>query len=100
MRSRYAAYVTGNAGYIVATTDPEGPLHQEDRATWLEEVRVFCRETEFLGLSVLETQQDEDQGEVHFEATLIQAGRDASFRERSRFRRAGGRWFYVEGQPY
>lgn len=100
MRSRYAAYATGNAGYILATTDPEGPLFRADRAAWLAEIRAFCQGTEFLGLSVLDASQDNDQGEVRFQATLVQDGQDASLRERSRFRCQDGRWLYVDGQPF
>lgn len=99
MRSRYAAYATGNAGYILATTDPDGPHFQADRASWLAEVREFSQATEFLGLDVLEAEAEDDEGRVRFRATLVQDGADASFTEASRFRREGGRWLYVDGEP-
>ena len=100
MRSRYAAYAQGNAGYILATTDPEGPQHQDDRAAWLAQVRAFIAASEFLGLAVLDSSEDGDRGEVRFRATLIQNGQDASFQEHSRFRRVDGRWLYVDGESF
>lgn len=99
MRSRYAAYAGGVCSYILDTTDPAGPHAQAHRGRWLREVRAFCEETEFVGLDVLEHREDGDEGFVTFRARLRQRGRDASFVERSRFVREGGRWLYHDGQP-
>ncbi len=99
MRSRYAAYAMGLVDYIVATTDPEGDHWQDDRATWTAGVEAFSRGTKFRALEVLGSGADGDSGWVEFHAGLEQGGRDASFRERSTFRRLDGRWLYRAGSP-
>lgn len=99
MRSRYSAYVVGAVDYIIATTDPEGPLARDDRETWAEEVRAFSARTRFMKLEVREVSQiDEDHGEVEFFAKLARDGEDVSFTERSSFVRREGRWLYASGQ--
>jgi SEC-C motif-containing protein len=53
------------------------------------------------GLEVIDTAAggiDDDHGEVEFIAVFHNAaGRPGSMRERSRFERRAGRWFYVDG---
>ena len=98
MRSRFAAYASGLAEYILDTTAP-GPQAQDDRRAWLESVRTFSRNTRFIRLKVTESVEDGDEGFVTFFATLEQAGRDVSFGERSRFVRVDGRWLYHSGVP-
>jgi SEC-C motif-containing protein len=98
MRSRYCAYATGEAEYILDTTDPEGPLWKSEREAWLRDVRAFCASTEFQGLEVLAVEGGEGVGFVTFRARLRQGGKDASFSERSRFVRREGRWLYHSGQ--
>lgn len=95
MRSRYSAYALGLVDYVMATTHPDGPHH--GRYGQRDEIEQFCRTTSFDGLEVLESSTDGDDGMVAFRATLSQAGRDASFGERSRFHRLDGRWLYHSG---
>lgn len=98
MRSRYAAYALGLADYILETTHPAGPHWRADRAAWRRDVAGFCAETDFEGLTVHGFGMDPDGAQwVDFTARLGQSGRDASFRERSRFRPHQGRWRYLEG---
>lgn len=88
MRSRYSAYVLGDRDYLLASWHPstrplamdlEGPLR------WLR-------------LKVLAHRRvDDTHAEVDFEAKFIDRGRHGVLRERSRFVREGGRWFYVDG---
>jgi SEC-C motif-containing protein len=95
MRSRYVAYLLGRATYIVETTHPDGPQFHADREQWLAQITEFCRATTFVGLSILATSDQEPDQSVHFRATLIQDGQDASFSERSLFRRHDGQWKYL-----
>ena len=60
-------------------------------------IAQFCRQTRFEGLRIVEHVDGEQEAFVTFEATLTQAGRDASFSERSRFVRVEGRWAYHSG---
>ncbi len=99
MRSRYAAYATGDAGYIIATTHPASPHAEPERAAWAEGIREFSAQVKFLGLDVELAETSGDTAVVQFLATLDRGGVDASFRERSAFERVGGRWLYREGQP-
>lgn len=98
MRSRYCAYVVGAVDYVIATTDPEGPLFREDRDAWAEEIRLFSAHTRFEKLEVREvTQLDDDHAQVLFHAKLSRGGEDVSFTERSSFVRRARRWLYVTG---
>ena len=98
MRSRWSAYVVGDVDYIVATTDPEGPLWRSDRDVWAEEIARFSSSTRFEKLEIREVSPvADDRGEVTFFAKLARDGEDVSFCERSRFVRRGGRWVYADG---
>ncbi|MEV5878233.1 YchJ family protein [Streptomyces sp. NPDC052101] len=86
MRSRYSAFVTGNAGYLLRTwhprTRPER-LDLDPRMTWT-------------GLEILDTTDGSafhTTGTVTFRASY----RGGSLHERSRFERVDGAWVYVDG---
>lgn len=89
MRSRYTAYVLGDATYLRGTWDP---------ATCPADVMPDPA-TKWLGLEVREQRLvDADQAEVEFVARYRMQGRGGRLHERSRFRRdARGRWLYVDG---
>lgn len=96
MRSRYTAYALCRADYILDTHDPatRGPI---DRAA----VERWAREAHWRGLEVLATERggpDDDEGVVEFRARYDnEAGQARVHHERSTFRRADGRWLYVDG---
>lgn len=101
MRSRYAAYALGLVEYLIATTVPDGPQAEPDPVAWGQELYEFGRETQFLGLEILDhgTAAGGQQAWVRFHARLEQAGEDASFTERSTFVRGDdGRWRYLDGE--
>jgi len=91
MRSRFAAYALGLADYILQTTHPDGEHFRADTAAWRESVQEFSRSTEFLGLDIL----DADEDHVTFRARLQQGDRDATFVERSTFAKVDDRWAYL-----
>lgn len=89
MRSRYCAYVLHDEAYLLATwharTRPAS-VPPDPAAKWL-------------GLEVRSHRAiDADHAEVEFVARWRVAGRAARMRERSRFVREQGRWFYVDGE--
>jgi len=88
MRSRYCAHVLGDADYL--------------RATWHEDWRPAVLSLDdgirWLGLEIIETMEQGDQAWVEFEARLIAGGFVDALRERSRFLRVAGRWFYADGE--
>lgn len=99
MRSRYSAYARGDVAHIQRTTDPDGPVHEADAAAWAEGIMRFHRAFRFLGVRILEAPEPiGDEGTVTFHARLVAGGEDGSFRERSRFTRADGRWRYHSGE--
>jgi len=90
MRSRYSAYVLGLEDYLLATWHPTTrppALHLADEAG-----------IRWLGLEVRRhQQQDDSHATVEFVARYRVAGRGHRLRERSRFVREDGRWYYVDG---
>ena len=98
MRSRYSAYALGLAEHVLATTHPEGPHHEEDRAAWLAEVRRFCEDVAFDRLEVRGSKEDGDRALVDFVAHLRQGDRRTTLAERSLFLREDGRWLYHSGK--
>ncbi|MGV3569610.1 MAG: YchJ family protein [Ramlibacter sp.] len=89
MRSRYSAYVTGNAGYLLAT------WHASRRPADIG----FEPGVKWLGLDVrAHVPVDADHAEVEFVARSRLAGRATRLHERSRFVREGGRWYYLDGE--
>ena len=96
MRSRYTAYVRGEIDYLIATHDAatRATLDRDAIARW-------SRETSWRGLEIVATEaggEDDDTGIVEFVARGETGGRAFVQRERSRFRRVDGAWFYVDGK--
>ncbi len=90
MRSRYAAYATGDAAYLFRTWHPRtrpDDLSPDPGVTWT-------------GLTILDVAAggpDDATGEVAFRASYTVATGAGELRERSRFERRGGGWVYVDG---
>lgn len=89
MRSRYSAFAYGEADYLFRTWHPRtrpADVTVDPGITWT-------------GLQVIDTVAGgagDDSGEVEFTACYESAGRAGSLRERSRFKRRAGRWFYLD----
>jgi SEC-C motif-containing protein len=95
MRSRYSAFVRGAVDYLIETHD-ESTRKNADKAS----LTAFCRDTGWLGLEIVDTQkgtETDDAGIVEFIARGVTKGQPFAQRERSRFRRVGDRWFYIDG---
>ncbi len=97
MKSRYTAYALGLVDYIIDTTDPEGDRWEDDAEAWRDSIAEFSDSFEFRGVTILDSSVDEDSGMVHFRAELVAGATDASFEEKSLFRREEGRWLYTTG---
>jgi SEC-C motif-containing protein len=97
MRSRYTAYATGNVAHVMRTTHPESPHREADARAWAADLRRYCDNVEFLGLTVHSAEEDGDQGRVRFTARWRAGGRDGAIEEHSRFVRIDGRWTYLDG---
>ncbi|MFE5410264.1 YchJ family metal-binding protein [Microbacterium sp. NPDC056569] len=91
MRSRYTAFVVGDADYLDETWHPgtrpdELTLDPDQRWTGLEIV-----EAEAGG-------EDDTRGFVEFRAAWSHGAERGVLHERSRFVRQSGRWWYVDGR--
>jgi SEC-C motif-containing protein len=96
MRSRYTAYVRGAIDYLVETQAPETRAGL-DRAA----IERWSRETRWQGLEIVATEhggETDADGIVEFVARGTTRAAAFAQRERSRFRRDGGRWYYVAGE--
>lgn len=92
MRSRYSAFAVRDEAYLLAT------WHRSSRPSRVE---VDGGER-WIRLDVLGTSEGnllDEQGIVEFEAHALIDGESEVHRERSLFRRDGGRWCYVVGLP-
>ena len=89
MRSRYTAFVRGEAAYLLAT------WHANQRPSTLE----LEPDAKWLGLEVRAHRMvDADHAAVEFVARQRDAsGRATRLHEHSRFVRENGRWYYVDG---
>ncbi len=93
MKSRYVAYVVGDSAYIVKTTHPNNSDYSDEVKAWRESIELFSRNTEFLGLEILEFEDGEEEAFVTFRAKLS----SGDMVERSRFLKMEGRWLYERG---
>ncbi|MBK7537236.1 MAG: YchJ family protein [Myxococcales bacterium] len=96
MRSRYTAYVVGEIDYLVATHDETSRAQVDVAAT-----EAWSRETQWQGLDILDVVDGgatDATGIVEFIARGVTRGAPFAQRERSRFRKLDGRWYYLDGQ--
>lgn len=90
MRSRYSAFVLGDAAYLLAT------WHSSTRPSGLE----LDTGRRWLGLEIVAVERGgllDSSGVVEFAAHSVEDGRRQTQSERSRFVREDGRWSYLDG---
>lgn len=91
MRSRYTAFVVGDARYL---TDS---WHPGTRPTSLD----LDPAVRWLGLEIVEVVDGapgDRRGVVEFHARWREAGEHGALHERSRFVFQSGRWWYLDGE--
>jgi len=96
MRSRYSAYAMGKADYIMRTTHR---AYRKQERVWRGQINLFCQETHFLGLEILETTEGAKESFITFKALLKKGDEDISFTEKSRFLKERGNWYYCHSSP-
>lgn len=95
MRSRYAAFAKGQVDYLLETLHPS-KRNETDRNA----LTRTLQNTSWLKLSILESvggREADTEGIVEFVAFYESDNIDA-MRERSRFLKENGVWYYVDGQ--
>ena len=90
MKSRYSAYAVGDAKHIKKTTYKSSPYFYDD----IKEIEKFCKNEEFLGLEIVDFEEEAKEAYVTFKARL---GSGILY-EKSRFIKEDGVWFYVSGE--
>jgi len=96
MRSRYTAYAKCDIDYIASTYDPDSKDEMDRKTT-----EAWSKQSEWLGLEVLKTEKgtaEDDTGVVEFLARYKIKNTTINHRERATFRKANGRWVFVDGQ--
>ncbi|MBU0631376.1 zinc chelation protein SecC [bacterium] len=99
MRSRYSAYVTANAEYLVKSATKEN-RYSDDIPLILE----FCKNVLWLKLDILHAEcpvgveQKESTGVVEFRAFYLENGEIVILHERSDFVKNDGVWEYDKGE--
>lgn len=94
MKSRYSAYAVGESTYIIKTTHENNAQYMEDTKGWRESIDLFCKETAFQGLEILEFIDGEEEAFVTFKAKLS----SGEMVEKSRFLKVDGMWLYENGE--
>ena len=91
MRSRFTAYARHNADYLLATWDgktkPKTIDFSKDRSVWT-------------GLDIIDVKKGaiiDSKGLVEFKAYYELDGEPQVMHELSRFKKTGGRWYYLDG---
>ena len=98
MRSRYTAHALRKFDYLNETVHPD--LRDENDHA---EMQQWSEAGEWTGLEIFSTKkgtEDDETGEVSFEARYAVKGMPQSMREDAFFRREDGRWYYTDGTVY
>lgn len=90
MRSRYTAYALQHGDYLFRT------WHPRTRPAEVQPAPMAW--TGLIITDVVAGGPDDETGEVEFEAGYLDGDRATTLRERSRFARRAGRWFYLNAE--
>jgi len=93
MKSRYSAYAAGKSDYILKTTHPDNPDFTTDTVSWKSSVDAFSQNTAFHELKIIDYTDGETEAYVTFIARLS----SGELKEKSRFVKESGKWFYHSG---
>ena len=94
MRSRYSAFVFGNAAYLANTVPPENSADYNSDS-------LARQQTKWTGLEIVSTEAGglfDQTGYVEFIARFKEKGRAGAHHEKSRFVRQNGKWLYIDGE--
>ena len=70
------------------------PLKAFDR----KQAQALAKETKWLKLEVLSSEENGDEGTVQFMAFFQFQGKDQMMHEISTFKKINGKWFYIHGE--
>ncbi|OKH89897.1 hypothetical protein LF95_08375 [Thalassospira sp. TSL5-1] len=94
MRSRYSAFVFGNAPYLADTVPAQNSAGYDSDS-------LARQQTKWTGLEIVSTEAGglfDQTGYVEFIARFKEKGRSGAHHEKSRFVRQNGKWLYMDGE--
>lgn len=93
MRSRYAAYVLHDIGYIVATTVPAQQTLLDPTA-----LQAWAEQTQWNGLEIVQHQPKigKHHAQVEFKAYFVADGVEHVHHEHSAFVQINTRWYFID----
>ncbi|MGE4573935.1 MULTISPECIES: YchJ family protein [Parachlamydia] len=94
MRSRYSAYAYQKVAYIIQTTHPDNPSFLADSIQWAKEILIFCQNTQFKKLEIVDYLEGIDESIVTFVAHLNQNHSNEKLFEKSLFIKLNNQWTY------
>jgi SEC-C motif-containing protein len=94
MRSRFAAFATGDAEYLWRTLHPDHDDRARPRSEVLHSLKVATRKMKYMRLRIL----DAEDSRVLFLAEVFEKGQSRSFVELSAFAHDGTGWRYLDGE--
>lgn len=92
LRSRYSAYVLGNADYILDTIEPEERKRYDRKG-----IEKWSKNSQWISLQVLSSKDEGDEGNVEFVATFKENFVTKKHHEKSVFTRIDGKWCFKSG---
>jgi SEC-C motif-containing protein len=98
MKSRFSAFAFCKSDYIIKTTHQKNCDFSLNTSSWIADIELFCKNTSFENLEILDFIDNEFESFVTFKATLFQNKKDTSFIEKSRFLKENNTWLYVDGE--
>ena len=97
MKSRYSAYVVKDVKYIINTTDVNNPDFTPDTLSWANDIELFCTNSDFRGLNIIDFIDGDNKAYVNFHVNLYIQELNQSFTEKSEFVKINNKWLYVNG---
>ena len=96
MRSRYTAFTVADIDYVTETHDPKTRASYDE-----EQARQWSEGSDWLGLEIVETEAGgpgDERDTVEFVARFRADDDEHEHRERSRFVKRGGVWYFSDGK--
>jgi len=97
MRARYSAHASGQSNFLISSLHPSirGEEPRDEDQDKFEEIK---NDISWDGLEVVETSEQGDIGEVDFIAHYSIQDHPQKHREKAKFVKEDGEWFYLDGE--
>lgn len=89
MRSRYSAYALEIPSYIINTTHQKNPHFSKNKRKWEMDIVLFCKQSQFHKLEIIDYQEEETKASVTFKAFISQGKKMLLFVKKAILKRLG-----------